>query len=181
MEKNKTLKKSINYIDNQKLYEELKKYRDQMKECKLTNKPLPRLNNYIGLCVKQIAENLATIPKFSGYSFRDEMISDGIENVFMYIDNFDPDKYSNPFAYITKIVYYAFLRRILREKTHLYVKYKTAANYGIFDAMTNTEPGETTPFEMYDNLSTYIEEFEAKKAEKKAKKIKGVEKFMESE
>ena len=169
-----------NYVDNQKLYEELKNHKAKINECLANDKPLPRLSNYVGVCVQQIAENLVTIPKFNGYSFRDEMVSDGIENVFMYIDNFDPDKYANPFAYITKIVYYAFLRRIAREKKHLYIKYKTAANYGIFDAVTNTQAGgETAPFEMYDNLTDYIEEFEQKKADKKAKKIQGVEKFME--
>lgn len=180
----KTKPQTTNYVDNSKLLEALRSYKNQVKEAEINQTEKPRVSNYIGKCVMLIAENLSRMPKFANYTFRDEMISDGIENVFQYIDNFNPEKYDKPFAYITKIVYYAFLRRIAREKKHLYVKYKSAANYGIFDAMTNTEAGsDSAPFEMYDNLALYIEEFETKRDAKKAlpKKIQGIEKFVEIE
>lgn len=179
------IKKSKHYVSNQKLLEDLSIYKKKLAESKTTNSKPPRLSNYIGECIMLIAENLATMPKFSGYTFIDEMKSDGVENVCLYIDNFDPDKYNNPFAYITKIIYYAFLRRIAKEKKHLYVKYKSAANYGIFEAVTNTDPdADSAPFEMFDNLVDFIEEFERKKDEKKVakkSKTKGVENFMENE
>lgn len=128
----------------------------------------------------KIATNLALMPKFRNYTFIDEMRLDGIENVLQYIDNFDPKKYNNPFAYITKIIYYAFLRRIAKEKKQSYIKYKTAMNYGIFDAVTNTESNsESAPFEVYDNLAIFVAAFEEKKQEKKDKKTKGLEKFLE--
>jgi DNA-directed RNA polymerase specialized sigma24 family protein len=56
------------------------------------------------------------------------MISDGIENCLHYIHNFNPDKSTNPFAYFTQIIYYAFIRRIQKEKKQLYIKYKTMQN-----------------------------------------------------
>lgn len=168
--------KKTNYVNNAKLLEDLREYKRLLNEGKK-----PKISNYVGKCIMLIAENLATMPKFHNYSFKDEMIADGIENVILYIYNFDPDKYNNPFAYITKIVYYAFLRRIAKEKKHLYVKYKSASNYGIFDAVTNTEANSgTAPFEMYDNLSKFIEDFETKRKDKKDSKVKGVEKFVET-
>lgn len=155
----------INYVDNEKLLEALKVYKKEYNRSPET----ARINNYIGKCIYNIAENLATLPKFHNYSYIDEMKSDGIENVLKYIHNFNPDKYDKPFAYITKIVYYAFLRRIAFEKTEQYVKYKTIANYGIFDFMDNHADTIKNP-EVFDNMVQYIEEFESKKRDKKALK-----------
>ena len=73
----------------------------------------------------KIAERLSHRPNFINYAFREEMVSDGIENCVMYASNFNPEKSSNPFAYFTQIIYYAFLRRIEKEKKQLYIKYKT--------------------------------------------------------
>ena len=60
------------------------------------------------------------------------MISDGVENCLQYIDNFNPDKSKNPFAYFTQIIYFAFLRRIQKEKKYLYTKYKASENTNLF-------------------------------------------------
>jgi hypothetical protein len=114
------------------------------------------------------------------------MISDGIENCLMYFENFDETKSSNPFAYFTQVIYFAFLRRIQKEKKQLYVKYKATEMYGILDEfeMMESEDGSTRQFELYDNIAEFIETYEdarsAKKAEKDAlKKPKGLEKFIE--
>ena len=109
------------------------------------------------------------------------MMSDGIENCLMYFDNFDPTKSKNPFAYFTQIIYYAFLRRIQKEKKQLYVKYKATEQIGILDEfeMLEFEDGTTRQFELYDNISEFIENYEdAKKAKKEVKKPKGIEKFL---
>ena len=175
-------KPNQHYVDNKLLHADLIIYKDKVETAVKENKAKPRLSNYIGECIIKIADNLALMPKFRNYTFIEEMKSDGIENVLQYIDNFDPKKYNNPFAYLTKIIYYAFLRRIAKEKKQLYIKYKTAVNYGIFDAMTNTEANsDTAPFEVYDNLVDFITLFEEKKKDKKDKKdekIKGLEKFI---
>jgi hypothetical protein len=134
----------------------------------------------------KIAEGLSHKPNFINYSYRDEMISDGIENCLMYFENFDETKSSNPFAYFTQVIYFAFLRRIQKEKKQLYVKYKATEMYGILDEfeMMESEDGSTRQFELYDNIAEFIETYEdarsAKKAEKDAlKKPKGLEKFIE--
>lgn len=104
----------------------------------------------------------------------------------MYFENFDPTKSSNPFAYFTQIIYFAFLRRIQKEKKQLYIKYKSTAQMGILDdyEMTDMDTGSSKQFEMYDNIAEFIETYEIsqskKKADKKlAKKPKGIEAFLE--
>tara|TARA_R110002074_G_scaffold401185_1_gene598473 strand:- start:1003 stop:1359 length:357 start_codon:yes stop_codon:yes gene_type:complete len=109
------------------------------------------------------------------------MIADGIENCMMYFRNFNPEKSKNPFAYFTQIIYYAFLRRITREKKQLYVKYKATEQIGILDEfeMLEDSEGNTRQFELYENISEFIFNFEESKRKKKEEKIKGLEKFVE--
>jgi hypothetical protein len=130
----------------------------------------------------KIAEGLSHKPNFINYTYRDEMMSDGIENCLMYFGNFDPTKSKNPFAYFTQIIYFAFLRRISKEKKQTYVKYKATQQMGILDEfeMLELEDGTTRQFELYDNISEFIENFETAKENKKtAKKPKGIEKFLD--
>jgi hypothetical protein len=108
-------------------------------------------------------------------------MSDGIENCLMYFDNFNPEKSKNPFAYFTQIIYFAFLRRIGKEKKQQYVKYKATEQYGILDEfeMMEFEDGTTKQFELYDNISVFIETYEtANKKKKEIKKPKGLENFL---
>jgi hypothetical protein len=108
-------------------------------------------------------------------------MSDGIENCLMYFDNFDPSKSKNPFAYFTQIIYYAFLRRIQKEKKQLYVKYKATEQMGILDEMELMEfdDGTSRQFELYDNIAEFIENYEeAREKKKEVKKPKGIEKFL---
>ena len=99
----------------------------------------------------------------------------------MYFSNFDPTKSKNPFAYFTQIIYYAFLRRIQKEKKQLYVKYKATEQMGILDEMELMEfdDGTTRQFELYDNIAEFIENYEdAREKKKEVKKPKGIEKFL---
>ena len=98
----------------------------------------PRVNNYIGGCFLKIATHLSYKPNFVNYMFRDEMISDGIENCIQYIHNFNPEKSSNPFAYFTQVIYFAFLRRIAKEKKQLEIKTKILERTG-YDHVMYTE------------------------------------------
>jgi hypothetical protein len=159
----------------------LVEYRKLCDEAKSNGKEDPRIPNYIGECFLKIAEHLSRKPNFISYSFRDEMISDGIENCLMYFRNFDPTKSSNPFAYFTQIIYFAFLRRIMKEKKQLYVKYKATEQYGILDEyeMYEDSDGHMKQFQMYDNISEFIHNFEESKRKKKEGKVKGLEKFIE--
>ena len=116
------------YINNPDFLQALIDYKKSCVEANEAGKPEPRVPNYIGECFLKISEHLARKPNFISYSFKEEMISDGIENCVMYFRNFDPEKSKNPFAYFTQIVYYAFLRRIDREKKQIYLKYKANKN-----------------------------------------------------
>ena len=111
------------------------------------------------------------------------MISDGIENCLMYFKNFDPVKSNNPFAYFTQIIYYAFLRRIMKEKKQLYVKYKATEQIGILDEfeMYEDADGHMRQFELYENISEFIHNFEENKKKKKETKSKGLEKFIDEQ
>ena len=168
------------YINNADFLKALTEYQELCDIAKKENKPEPSIPNYIGECFLKIAEHLSRKPNFISYSFRDEMIADGIENCLMYFRNFDPAKSNNPFAYFTQIIYYAFLRRIMKEKKQLYVKYKATEQFGILDEFEVFEDadGNTRQFELYDNISEFIHTFEENKKKKKESKSKGLEKFM---
>ena len=175
-------KKPKQYVNNADFMAALTQYKELSKQAKEGNLPSPPIPNYIGECFMKIAEGLSHKPNFINYSYRDEMISDGIENCLMYFDNFDPNKSNNPFAYFTQIIYYAFLRRIQKEKKQTYVKYKATEQMGILDEfeMLEMEDGGMRHFELYDNIAEFIETYEeAKKNKKVVKKPKGLEKFVE--
>ena len=104
--------KQKHYINNADFLQALIDYKKAQKVAKKDNAPPPPIPNYIGECFMKIAEGLSHKPNFINYTYRDEMMSDVIEKCLMYFDNFDPSKSKNPFAYFTKIIYYAFLRRI---------------------------------------------------------------------
>ena len=101
--------KPEHYVDNKKLYAEMQVYLNAVKEAEEAGDEKPRIPEYIGECLLKISNRLSTRPNFINYTYRDEMISDGIENCVNYIGNFNPEKSTNPFAYFTQIIYYAFL------------------------------------------------------------------------
>jgi hypothetical protein len=177
--------KQKHYINNEDFLKALVDYKAACKLAKKEKRPPPAIPNYIGECFMKIAEGLSHKPNFINYTYRDEMMSDGIENCLQYFDNFDPAKSKNPFAYFTQIIYFAFLRRISKEKKQLYVKYKATEQIGILDEfeMLEFEDGTSKQFELYDNIAEFIENYEdgkkAKKEQAAAKKTKGLEKFLD--
>lgn len=174
------------YIDNKTFYEAIKKYRESIKVAEETSTPKPRVPNYIGECILLIANRLATKPNFVNYSYKDEMIADGIENCIMYIDNFDPEKSTNPFAYFTQIIYFAFLRRIQKEKKHLYIKHQVFKNSMVSDEMFYMQDGDDFDGQGMDTrvdnekMNDFIKSFEEglEKKRKPSQKV-GLEKFFE--
>ncbi len=175
------IKKQKHYINNPDFLRALIEYKEAKNLSTKNKTEPPPIPNYIGECFMKIAEGLSHKPNFINYTYRDEMMSDGIENCLMYFDNFNPDKSNNPFAYFTQIIYYAFLRRIQKEKKQTYVKYKATEQMGILDEMEmmELEDGSTRQFELYDNIAEFIETYEdAKEKKKEVKKPKGIEKFL---
>jgi len=139
----KTTKKE-HYVNNKEFLEAMKLYRKSVNKAKKEKRPKPPVTDYIGSCFLKIANHLSYRPNFINYTFRDDMISDGIENCLQYLDNFNPSKSNNPFAYFTQIIYYAFVRRIQKEKKQVTIKNRliTESNY---DDMT-LQPGEDKEF-----------------------------------
>ena len=142
-------KKSEHYVNNKELLEALIVYRSKVEKSFMEingREPTkadrsqhwpgkPQITNYLGECFLKIATHLSYKPNFVNYMFRDDMISDGIENCVQYIHNFDPEKSKNPFAYFTQIIHYAFLRRIQKEKKQLDIKTKIIERTGFDEVM----------------------------------------------
>jgi len=120
----KTRKRSAHYVDNKKFLQAMIEYKDKCDKAEKRNRKAPPVTNYIGECFLKIANHLSYRPNFINYTFRDDMISDGIENCLQYLKNFNPAKSNNPFAYFTQIIYYAFIRRIQKEKKQTSIKYR---------------------------------------------------------
>ena len=185
-------KNPLHYVDNQQFLESMIEYQKEIKNAKETDTSLPPIPEYLGECFMKIANRLSFRPNFINYAFRDDMISDGIENCIQYMNNFNPEKSSNPFAYFTQIIYYAFVRRIQKEKKQLYIKYKTMdtqasmsenieiskhdqdQNYS-YETMTQDQK-----VNMYNFISNFEESKKKKKAIAKKKTSTNLELFMGS-
>ena len=137
-------KRSEHYVNNKEFFAAIVAYKLEILEAEKLGKPKPRITNYLGECFLKIATHLSYKPNFVNYMFRDDMISDGIENCVQYIHNFDPAKSKNPFAYFTQIIHYAFLRRIQKEKKQLDIKNKIIEQTGFDEVMHVDEGGALT-------------------------------------
>lgn len=161
------------YVNNADFYEALKVYGQAVKDAEESGEEKPIVSNYIGECILKIATHLSYKPNFINYSYRDDMILDGIENCIQYIDNFDVNKSKNPFAYFTQIIYYAFLRRIAKEKKQSYIKSKMIMDmpFESFELQEHDEDGtfHNAYLDFLQQHSDFEDPYEKKKAAKKAK------------
>ena len=148
-------KKSEHYVNNKELLQALIVYREKVADAKENDLPKPRITNYLGECFLKIATHLSYKPNFVNYMFREDMIGDGIENCVQYIHNFNPEKSTNPFAYFTQIIYYAFLRRIQKEKKQLEIKTKIIEKTG-FDQVMVVEEGASGSASDYNTIKDNI-------------------------
>jgi len=185
MEKKKRQRQ--NYVDNKKFLEAMVAFRENVIEAKEKDLPRPMVPNYVADCIMKIAIHLSYKPNFSNYTFKEEMISDGIENCLQYIDNFNPEKSKNPFAYFTQIIYYAFLRRIQKEKRYLYTKYKASEHVNVFDLSSENQSGDFNTYGgdtgkqkewSQEYMNEFIENFEQTKRRKKKKNVSTLDKFI---
>jgi hypothetical protein len=163
--------KRNHYVDNKQLLAAMIVYKDEVKNALEKETERPRVPNYIGECIMKIAQHLSYKPNFINYTYKDEMISDGIENCLLYIDNFNSEKSSNPFAYFTQIIYYAFIRRIQKEKKQTYVKYKSLENQELIDEIMqgpNGTPVKNNFMEfIQSNMDDFLSDFEETQRKKK--------------
>lgn len=176
---------NTHYVDNKQLYDCIVQYKQLCIEANQNKKAKPAIPDYAGRCILMIAERLSLKPNFINYSYRDEMISDGVENCISYFDNYDPAKSTNAFAYFTQIIYYAFLRRILKEKKQQYIKYKSFENLSLFDELVSQNDDEIINInnlleidsQHLDIIKSFEDNILVNKNKKKTKK--GIEKFLE--
>ena len=144
-------KASVHYVNNKEFTAAIIAHNKACEEALDSGEDKPRVSEYIGECIYKIATRLSTKPNFINYSYRDEMICDGIENCLQYINNFNPEKSQNAFAYVTQIIYFAFLRRIHKEKKQAAIKQKSIQQAGyLFDTFSTidgqVEPGMTNQY-----------------------------------
>jgi DNA-directed RNA polymerase specialized sigma subunit len=167
-------KQAEHYVDNKEFLQYLIIFKDLTAEARERGESDPRIPDVLGEIFVKIASHLSYKSNFINYGFREDMIADGIENCIQYIHNFDPNKSRNPFAYFTQIIYYAFLRRIQKEKKQLYVRYKTLENTQIVSELSGEEDramGSSIGIpQLYDNMREFIENYE--ESMKKKKEIK---------
>lgn len=171
------------YVDNKKFYEEMKNYKALCREAEEVGDEYPRIPNYIGECFYKIATKLSNRPNFNNYSYKEEMIGDGIENCIHYVKSFNPDKSINPFAYFSQVVWNSFVHRIQKEKKQQYIKYKAMDNMVInnqhFVHSADDAFHSITP-EVHESTQKFISSYEDNiEKNKKKKEKKALELFIE--
>ena len=178
MARRKNKGNKAHYVDNAVFLEAMIQYKSEYDNAKKNDKELPMISEYLGSVFLKIAQRLSFRPNFINYAFKNDMISDGIENCLHYIHNFNPEKSSNPFAYFTQIIYYAFIRRIQKEKKQLYIKYKSMQNYEIAPEYMDYESSNNNFITLsdYENsdfkvmVDDFVDTFEKSRKKKAVKK-----------
>lgn len=173
-------KSGAHYVNNKEFLEAMKEWKERCKEAEALGDPQPPVTNYIGECFLKIANHLSYRPNFINYTYRDEMISDGIENCLQYASNFNPEKSKNPFAYFTQIIYYAFIRRIQKEKKQQHIRHKVIENMNV-DILAVGEDMEQAQFVEYLQKNFLPAEDVYKPKKKKKTEPKGLEKFYDED
>ena len=149
-------KRSEHYVNNKEFLAALIRYQEDIEIARLQDKPKPVIPRYIGECFLKIANHLSFKPNFVNYMFKEDMISDGIENCVQYIHNFNPEKSRNPFAYFTQIIHYAFLRRIQREKRQLEIKNKILEKSGYSEVFDDNNTIDGSNYSEYNSIKDAV-------------------------
>ena len=164
------------YVNNKQLYETYVEFFKKCEENKAAGLDRPPIPKYAVEAIMLISQNVAKRGNFSSYPFLDEMIEDAIENCIRYFDRFDINyKTKNPFAYLTQIITFAFIRKIKKEKEYLFLKKKIYEHSYQLGGLTTQQPGDTNVYSLpidsldtdyMNNLVAGIEESKKKKKEK---------------
>ena len=139
-------KRKNNFIDNKEFYAAMKAYIASIELAKERGEPKPRIPRYIGKCFLDIAEHLSTRPNFSNYMYRQDMVMDAVENCVVCCNRFDPTKSSNPFSYFTQVCWYAFIRRIGKEKKQIEICDKLISKSGFEEFFVGDQLGTSSDY-----------------------------------
>ncbi len=153
--------KSTHYVDNSKFLDALIEYRTKSEKAKQTGIQKPIVSNYLGECFLKIATHLSYKANFINYTYRDDMISDGIENCLVAVEKFDPEKSKNPFAYYTQIIYFAFVRRIQKEKKQQVTKYKMLENVDLNQLLVHSDGNDEYVSQVIDLMKRQMDNVES--------------------
>ena len=180
--------KNVHYVNNQEFSQAVVSYVGTVREAKDAGKPVPVVTDYVATCFLRIAENLSHKSNFIRYTYREEMVMDAVENCLKAIENYDINASTrtgkpNAFAYFTQIIWYAFLRRISKEKKQQDIKFKYMSQSGVEAFLLDeSETGVAAHFvdtlkdriEKIKDYDTEIKEF-AKKEKKRKRPVQKVD------
>lgn len=161
------------YVNNSEFSQAVVDYCTKVKHARQKGESLPKVTDYIAQCFLKICEGLSHKSNFVRYTYREEMVMDAVENCLKAIENYDIDKATrtgkpNAFAYFTQISWYAFLRRIEREKKQQDIKMKYINQSGIENFLDNElgdEQSAAVAQAFVDQLRIRIDEVKEKDAE----------------
>lgn len=162
------------YVNNKEFYEAMKEYIYACREVP-EGQPFPRVPEYIGECFLKIAQRTFMRANFNSYTYKEDMIGDAVEDCLIYMRNFNPDLYKNPFGYFSTYVWNAFVRKIEDEEKNRYKRAKSIQFAGIDSevfAVQEHDIDEEYQNSMLDFLrdnDNIIVEYEAKMARRKEK------------
>ena len=186
-------KKKPHYVNNRDFSEAVMDYATAAQKARKENSQIPKVTDYIATCFIKIAEGLSHRPNFVRYTYREEMVMDGVENCLRAINNYNIETATrtgkpNAFSYFTKICYFAFIRRIAKEKKQQDIKFKFIEKMGIEDfvQMGMDSEGAEQTMNYVDTLRARINKVQDKdkaikefaKEEKKKEKAQKLELFM---
>ena len=152
--------KNVHYVNNQEFSAAVVDYVGTVKEAKDAGKPIPVVTDYVATCFLRIAENLSHKSNFIRYTYREEMVMDAVENCLKAVENYDINASTrtgkpNAFAYFTQIIYYAFLRRIQKEKKQVDIKTKIIEKSGHNELFSADAYGNKAE---YEGIKTSLEQ-----------------------
>ena len=129
---------SIHYVNNKEFSQAVVDYCKTIDDAKSNKTILPIVPDYIATCFLRISEGLSHKSNFIRYTYREEMVMDAVENCLRAIENYNIEAATrtglpNAFAYFTQISWYAFLRRIAKEKKQQEIKLRYLSQSGIED------------------------------------------------
>jgi hypothetical protein len=184
------------YVNNKEFSHAVVAYVEQVNEAEAAGEPTPTVPDYIATCFLKIAEGLSHKPNFIRYTYREEMVMDGVENCLKAITNYNIDTATrtgtpNAFAYFTQICYYAFLRRLAKEKRQQDIRFKYMEDAGVEEFLqetgdVNVDAGNRAfvdslrdRIEQVHNRDELLKEYKEKEKKGENKPPKGIELFME--
>jgi hypothetical protein len=163
------------YVNNAAFFAAIVERQKLCREAEDQDEEKPVVTKYIGECIYEISWRLSTKPNFYNYPFREDMVMDGVENCLLYMHNFDPEKTQNPFAYFTQIIYFAFLRRIHKEKKQMYIRYKSSQHLLSTGGTALSGDTKLNLSTDVDYINSFISDFEEKIEKDKQKKKDNLE------